>query len=422
MMRTIKRWLICAGTAGVMLLAGTGHVLGADFVFKPSIAVSEEYTDNALENSLNKRTDYITLAQPGLTFKYNAPFWDWDLGYDFGYRYYAKGSRNDEMTHNGNLKGLLKLVDEKLFLEISDRYSRVSMDVTRDNTKDSLFQNQSDQNVGTVSPYLVLRPMSTIMLKTGYRYVNTWYKDPKAVKKQDHVGFLETSYEVTPRFFANMGYTFTKEIPDNETTGVASNSFIRHDTYLGPRYEYADKSFIFAQGGAIITKYDKRPEKISPSWSAGITHTFDTVTANFNTSVTYADDPLGVTSTLATTYSGNITRNFSRGMITLLGSYTEFSNSDTNKLQNRSYTGGFTSAFEILQDLRGTLGLNYNYYNSVLLDSITRKYLADCGLSYSFGKDLTAGLSYKYSDYSSAKIANDNYRVNRVILEVKKVF
>jgi hypothetical protein len=405
-----------------MLLAGTGHVLGADFVFKPSIAVSEEYTDNVFENNLNKRSDYITMAQPGISLNYKAPFWDWDLGYAFDYRYYARESRKDDAAHNGNLKGLVKLVDEKLFLELNDSYKRVSLDVTRDTTKDSLFQNQSDQNVGNVSSYLVLRPTAATMIKTGYRYVNTWYKDPKAVSKQDHVGFLETSYEVTPRFFANMGYTFTKEKPDSENSRVASNSFIRHETYLGPRYEYAEKSFIFVQGGAIITKYDNRPETISPSWSAGITHTFDTVTANFNTSVKYSDDPLGGTTTLETTYGGNITKNFSRGTLTLQGSYTEFSDADANKLKNRRYSGGFTSAFELLQDLQGTLGFTYEYYDDLLLDAFTKKYSADCGLNYSFGKELTAGLSYKYIDYSSAKIATDNKQVNRVILEVKKVF
>jgi hypothetical protein len=405
-----------------MLLVGRGPVLGADFSIKPSIAISEEYTDNVFENNLNKRSDYITRAQPGVSLNYKAPFWDWDLGYAFDYRYYARESRKDDTTHNGNLKGLVKLVDEKLFLELNDSYKRVSLDVTRDTTKDSLYQNQSDQNVGNVSPYLILRPTAAITIKTGYRYINTWYKDPQAVSKQDHVGFLETTYEVTPRFFANMGYTFTKEKPNSEKSGVASNSFIRHETYLGPRYEYAEKSFIFAQGGAIITNYDNRPETISPSWSAGITHTFDTVTATLNTSVKYSDDPLGGTTTLETTYGGNITKNFSRGTVILQGSYTEFSDADANKLKNRRYSGGFTSAFELLQDLQGTLGFTYEYYDNLLLVAFTRKYSADCGLNYSFGKELTAGLSYKYIDYSSAKIATDNKQVNRVILEVKKVF
>jgi len=427
MIRTIQKGAVASlfltGTLSALLLAGSGQVQAADFSFKPSIAVSEEYTDNVYEKHLNKRSDYITLVQPGLTFKYNAPFWDWDLGYTFDYRYYTKGNRKDEMIHNGNIKGLLKLVDEKLFLDVSDSYKRVSMDVTRDATKDSLYQNQSDQNLGTVSPYLVLHPTSTIMIKTGYRYVNTWYKDPQAVKKQDHIGFLETSYEVSPRFFANMGYTFTKEKPDNEKAGVASNSFMRHEAYLGPRYEYADKSFIFAQGGAIITKYSDRSKyTTSPFWSAGITHTFDTATLNLITAVKYSDDPLGNTTTLDTSYNVNITRTFDRGTMSLLGSYTEFSDADTKKLKNKRYTGSINGAYELVQDLRGTLGLTYEYYNDVLLDSITRKYLGDCGLSYNFGKDLTLALTYKHTNYSSATIAADNYKVNRVILEVKKVF
>lgn len=59
----------------------------------------------------------------------------------------------------------------------------------------------------------------------------------------------------------------------------------------------------------------------------------------------------------------------------------------------------------------------------MLLDGTTEKYFVDCGMKYDFGKELTVGLNYKYINYSSAKIADDNQKkVNRVNLEVRKVF
>jgi hypothetical protein len=350
-----------------------------------------------------------------VAMKYTAPLWDWDLGYAFDYRYYARNSRKDDTTHSINGRGLVKIIDEKLFLELSDTYKRVSLDVTRDTTNESLFANQSDLNVGIVSPYLVLHPTARLTLKSGYRYINTWYKDPQAVSRQDHVGFINSSYELSPTFFLTGDYTFTREIP------VKNSSFYRHEASIGPRYEYAEKSFIYARGGFIASDYDNGTHLLNPSWNAGLTHTFDTVTTNVSTGTRYSDDPLGV-STLETTYSASLAKNLQRGSLTLQGSYTEFSDAIAGRLKNKRYSGGFTGAFELTQDLRGTLGLLYENYRELLINGTTDRYFVDCGLNYSFGKELTAGLSYKYIEYSSARIAADNKQVNRVMLEVKKVF
>lgn len=398
-----------------LLLTAPKQTRAADFSLVPSLAVSEEYTDNVFETDLNKSSDYITRVLPGFATKYKAPLWDWDLGYSFDYRFYARESRNDDNTHAINAKGLVKIVDEVFFLEMNDVYKRVSLDVTRDTTNESLFVNQTDQNIGTLSPYLVLHPSARLTLKTGYRYINTWYKDPQSISKQDHVMFIDNSYELSPKFFLTTTYSFTRE-------ESSLNGLNRHEPKIGPRYEYADKSFIFAQGGVIITDYDNfRSETVNPSWSAGITHTFDTLTATVSTGVKYSEDPRS-TATIETSYAATVTRNLKRGIVTLQGAYTEFSDATADILKNKRYSGGFTSRYEILQDLRGSLGLTYESYQNLLLNGTTDKYFVDCGLIYSFGKELTAGLSYKYIDYSSAKIAADNKQVNRVILEVKKVF
>lgn len=411
---TLTRASWCSAVLCALLLV-SGEARGAEFKIRPTLTVSQEYTDNVFESSLNRKTDYITRAQPGLALKYSAPLWDWDLGYAFDYRYYARGSRSDDTTHNINGKGLVKLIDEVLFLELSDVYRRVSLDVTRDTTNESLRNNQSDQNIGIVSPYLVLHPTAQLTLKTGYRYSNTWYKDSTAISKQDHIGFINSSYELTPKFFLTGDYTFTREIPER------GSNFYRHEAYLGPRYEYADKSFIFAQGGIIASDYDTGSHAFNASWNAGITHTFDTMVANFSTGTKYSDDPLGAT-TLESFYRASLTKNLQRGSVTLQGSYTEFSDADTDKMKNKRYSGGFSSSYEIVQNLRGTLGLTYENYRDQLLNGTTEKYFVDCGLKYDFGKDLIVGLNYKYIDYSSEEIATDNYRVNRAILEVSKVF
>ena len=412
----IRRWSLCVGTVCTLqLMAVAAPVLASDYSLIPWLAVSEEYTDNVYETHHNKKSDYITRVQPGVAMKYTAPLWDWDLSYSLDYLHYAKRNRNDDLNHNISGNGLVRIVDEVLFLEVSDVYKKVSLDVTRDISNESLYVNQSDQNVATVSPYLVLHPTSRLTLKTGYRYINTWYEKTQAISKQDHIGFISGEYEITPKFFLTADYIFTREIPEN-----ASN-FYRHEAYLGPRYEYAEKSFIYAKGGFIDTDYDNGTHSFNPAWKAGLIHTFDSVIVDVSTGRDYTEDPLGV-STLSTYYKVILTKNLQRGTVSLHGSYTEFSDTTLDRITDKRYSGGFNSEYELIRDLRGTLGLTYENYEDMRLNGTTDKYYVGCGLLYDFGNGLTVGLSYKYIDYSSKEIELDNKQVNRVILEVKKVF
>jgi uncharacterized protein (PEP-CTERM system associated) len=160
---------------------------------------------------------------------------------------------------------------------------------------------------------------------------------------------------------------------------------------------------------------------LNPSWSAGLTHTFDTVIAQVSTGTRYSDDPLGV-SMMETSYSASLTGNLQRGTLTLKGSYTEFSDAIADTLKNKRYSGGVAGTLDLTRELRGSLGFTYENYRELLLGGMTERYFVNCGLNYSFGKELTAGVSYKYIEYSSARIAADNWQVNRLLLEVKKVF
>lgn len=411
MRRSLSSTLLAATFCSVGMIAS--NVCAGEFELKPNITVSEEYTDNVF-NTPQKRTDYITRAMPGLTLFYKAPLLDWDLAYNLDYRYYARQSRSDDTTHILSTKGVVKLVDELLFIELSDTYRRVSLDVTRDTTNESLSSNQTDQNVGTISPYLVLHPNSALTVRTGYRYTNTWYREPSATDKRDHSVFLDTSYEITPKLHATLGYTFTRE--DSATYG-----FVRHTTYAGPRYEYAEKSFLFAKGGVTFTEYDGGLTMTNPTWNAGITHSFDTMLATLSTGVTYADNPLG-SSSQETYYSASLQKALPRGAVTLTSSYSEFVDTTTDVLRTKRFSAGGSVNYELVADLRGLLGLTYDHYNDLLLNGHTNRYFVDSSLTYDFGKGLSLGLLYKFIDYSSPTIADDNKRVNRAILEIRKIF
>src|SRR5271167_4140764 len=83
------------------LLWPPANVLAADMDFRPFLSISEEYNDNIFEVAVNKRKELITRVQPGATFRYQTPFWNWNTSYNFDFINYARNSRDNEYNHNG---------------------------------------------------------------------------------------------------------------------------------------------------------------------------------------------------------------------------------------------------------------------------------------------------------------------------------
>lgn len=403
----ISLFLVLVGLVGESATA-------ADFSVTPSIAVSEEYNDNIFETETGKRTDYITRILPGGTLLYSTPLWDWNTAYTFDYRYYARRSRDDDTTHNLSTRGLVKVVDEVVFLELTDTYKRVSLDVSRDTSNESLFVNQSDQNIFSASPFVRIRSIPQTTVKSGYRYTNTWYKDPSGIDKTEHRAFADLSYEYSPYLTLTAGYIYALQ-----ETSVSD--FTKHDVFAGLRYEYAEKSFLFAQAGNAWIVNRGGISLSSPVWNAGITHDFGTVVATVSTELRYTEDPLRAASE-ETTYGARIEKRLERGSLAVNASYSDFVDTATDRLENRRYGGGFAVRHELTERLAGSLGFNAERYEQELRAGRTHKFFVDAGLTYLLPESFTLALNYRFIDYSSPQIAADNHRVNRAIVELRKTF
>jgi len=382
----------------------------ADFAVSPTIAVSEEYNDNVFVSPVRK-TDYITSLMPGIILSYNAPFWDWDLAYNFAYRYYARKSQEDDKSHNLSMHGLTRLIDDFLFLDISDNYSRVSLNIARDRTQESNFVNQSDSNNFTASPYLRFHPAPKVLMRTGYRYMNVWYKDPAGIDRRDHVGFMEATYELSPKLNLTANYTYTHE--------NSIQAYNRHEPNVGFRYEYKERSSIFGQGG--YTWFNSRNGNASndPFWNAGITHSFDHFLVSLTSGVQYPVDPVsGVTR--ETDYSLAVTKELSRGSIGANVSYSKYSG-DNVDIESR-YSGGINASYELLEHLNTTLTGSIEKYDHRAVNSYTRRIYVSSGLSYTFPREIALALNYSFIDSDSPVILADRYQINRVSLSLSKSF
>ncbi|MDA8413290.1 MAG: TIGR03016 family PEP-CTERM system-associated outer membrane protein [Desulfobacteraceae bacterium] len=409
----LKRWPLCF--ASVCVLLGVTQVQASDYILKPSLAISEEYTDNVFESVQNKRPEYITRVQPGLSYIYKAPLWDWDLGYVFDYRNYARGSHSDEITHTGNVKGLLKLVDERLNLDLMDSYQRVSLNIARDATQESLFLNQTDQNIATISPYLLWHPGEKTTLKTGYRFIDTRYWG-EGIEKQEHVAFANLNHELTSKFSMQADYAFSK-------TRTTSVNFDRHDLSGGFRYNYADKSFLFGSLGNSWQIFSSGNNVSNLFWSAGITHDLSIFVLTLETRVQFAEDPLS-NSTKETSYSGKLDRELKRGAIGLFSSYTEYVITQTGAQDWNRLAFGASGRYEVLPKLTANLEATAERFSQKTAADYPYRFTGTGGLNYAFNHDITLGLTYIYvtNVYDLDNMSAGAKEINRAMVEVKKVF
>ncbi len=398
------------------VLCSSVPVSAADKSFKPFVSVSEEVTDNIYEQPTGKRTEYTTRLRPGATFSYLSPLWTWDAAYTFEFRNYARNSRGNDYSHEAALKGNIALVDKFLFLDLSETYHRVTLDVSRNSaTESSLFLNQTDQNIATISPYMLWRLRGDSTLKTGYSFTDTRYWDSLGIDKQEHRGFADLNHKVTARFSLTSGYMFTR-------LESLSTRFNQHDVYGGFKYEYADKSFVFGQIGNTWQQFDFGHNVNYLFWNAGLTHDFRFAVATLETKVATTEDPLAV-STKETSYSGKLERELKRGLIGLSASYSEYANTITNLTDRRRLGFSATGRYEIMQDVTVNLGATGERFSRTIATDYPYRFTGVAGLSHTLKNELTVSLTYTYviNMYALDTTVGAN-QINKAVVEVKKAF
>jgi hypothetical protein len=399
---------------GCTLVCMSASAFAADMEFKPFIAVSEEFNDNILETQTNRRDEFITRVQPGATFRYKAPLWNWDLAYSFDYLNYARGSKGDEYNHDAGLKGNISLIDNFFYLDVSDSYHRISLDITRDVTLENPFLNQTDQNIATVSPYLLWRPSDKTTLKTGYRYIDTRYWG-SGIEKREHGAFADLNHELTSRFSISADYAFSKSV-------TTDTNFDRHDISGGFRYNYADKSFIFGSIGNSWQSFSNGIDTSNLFWTAGITHDLGVAVATLDTRVQFSEDPL-TNSTKETIYSGKIDKELKRGAMGFSSSYSEYVTTQTGVQDQRKLAFGATGRYELLPGLTGNLAATGERFSIRTPTDYPYRMTGTGGLSYAFNHDITLGLTYTYVIYLYGLDTTGGAKeINRAVVEVRKVF
>lgn len=391
------------------------RLLAAEFHFVPSIGISEDVTDNVNETASGRKTEMVTRVQPGGALSYASSTSKLDAVYNLDYRYSALKNINDGISHSLGLQGAFTFLEDFLKLDVSDTYSRISLDVARDTTSESLSLDQVDQNTLTVSPYLFWRLSQKTTIRTGVRYLDIRYWSPSGIDSHQGGVFAQLTHELAPKLSLTAGYAFNKTI-------TQYLRYDNHDVSAGLKYEFAAKSFVFGSIGNSWQSYSNGSRMSDLFWDAGVTKDFGTMVATLESQSRYTEDPL-TASLRQKTHSAKLEKVMPRGTLSLSAAYNEYTDSLGESSSRHGTTIGVGLSREVNPQLTASL--------SVQGDQLSRRsaldypyHLAATGtLGYAMDHEASVGFTYTYATYRYRldQTAGD-VEVNRIVLQFRKAF
>jgi hypothetical protein len=406
----------------------------AELTVKPSLTIMEESNDNVHEDRYNKQSDWITHIMPSLGIQYRAPLWDWNLSYNPEYRIYANGTNSNQFIQNVSLNGLIRPIDNFLYISVSESYSQVPYDGNRN----SPYNNQSDQNIFSISPYIQYQLNQRWSASGGYRYVNRYYSNDNyggpyygnqnSGNNQEHALFLRLTRELTTKSNVFMNVDYARVFPEHDPY----HDRLTHT--VGGMYQYAEGSSVNAQAGYSLYLPQQGSSELSPTWSLGLIHAWDTYVLTVNSGVSYDSDPSYAASERRFV-NARLAKSFHRGTVGIFGGYNQtINNQDSNRIYNTPssswFNAGIDGSYELTSRLtaRGSIstdkyleggyyGGNEGYGAGQFRNSFT------VGLRYEVFYDLWVGFDYNRVAYSDSVFSPSGpIEVNRYMFYITKDF
>lgn len=387
----------------------------AQFDIRPSIMVSEEYDDNIFLTPTGLQGDFITRIVPAFTLAHSTSFWTWNIDYAYDYRYYAKDTVPRDTTYRANVLEHTNLINNLFFMDMTDVYQRVSLDITRNYSQESLSLNQSDQNIFTVNPYLNLVSGPSHTVQIGYQYGSSWYKDPTAFDTIDHTGYLVMSSSLSSNLSITGGMRYTR--------GLNSlNGYFKTDIVTGPVYTYAPGSSIFCTLGETWVRFAGYENIHHLLWDLGFNHRYSTMTLRVETKTDYVPDPFYVlrrVDQLEATLTREAT---TRTSLSGVAGWYEYRDSPTDYLMTTAYA--ISGRMRHVLTPRSTVSgeISNTVLHDYLLDADTYVYQIATRFERNMLQDLTFAVNYAYTYAYSPDIYSQNSRDNRVSVDLSKRF
>jgi hypothetical protein len=253
-------------TLFTICLLSAGAPAFAKLEITPGVSVREEYNDNIFLTRTDREDDFITKISPSLSLRYAIQPIDLSLDYSLDFKFYGEHSDLNE-TSIGETQSLQFQNQVRplkyLFIDFSDTYKRVPVDVRRPVAFDNVSVNMTDSNIFSVSPYVILPLTSTTSITTGYAYSNIWYKNEDSVDFDSHSVYLALNKEFSPRISGALKSDYYAYRP-KEIDG-----YDRYSGSVALKYQVSSNFSSWGEVGYSYLDFSESTNEETTTWNAG---------------------------------------------------------------------------------------------------------------------------------------------------------
>jgi len=414
----------------------------ADFTITPSITVNEKYNDNLFLTRTDREDDFITRISPAITLEYRpSTYFDMSLDYGFNFRFYADHNELDDTslseTQFADLTAQVRPLD-RVFIDITDVYRRVRVDVRERTAPDNDITNMTDSNDFMISPYVELPLTSTLLSRFGYRYINKWYRVDEGNDADGNGAFATVNHTYPFGLTVSLNYDFLAYRPE------ITSDYDRHSGKISATYQAGP--YLIIQGGygkSYIDLADASSER-TDIWNAEADYRIAalgdaTLGVHYDSSLSEGkidavsvsevsergtlavDDGISVTAGIMKTRRLDLifsVRNEYK--VTINPFYMRDEELETDR--EDKITGVYADTSKPLTDnLTGRIDVRWERQKFLPEDEKVRFYSLGSSIDYLMSRSITTSAGYRYNNRNS-NIDSGDYHNNIVWLEAKVTF
>lgn len=440
------------GILTIVLLFTIVSPSGAKFNIVPSVSVLERYNDNIFLTESDQEDDFITIFSPKIILNYS-PNKDLDINLDYGFnfRFYSRHSElNDTSireTQRANLQAQARPF-QRFYVDVSDVYRRVPEDIRSEIVPDNEFENMTDSNIFSVSPYIEFPFTSTILSRFGYRYTDTWFKSDEGNDSESHSIYTSLTKKFPMGLNVALNYNYIAYRPK------LTDKYEGHQGTLSMDYQVSSDFKIWGGIGKTYIDFSSTSNEESDIWHVGSEYNLDilggsTIRTTYNVFLSNTDieidarhypDVIEVTdieSYLTESYFLRDRNSVSTGIteterfdlsittkkhfdFTINPYYKEEDELETSRLDK--ITG---IAVYIQKPLTTKLSVSLDglWERQKFLpdDEKVKRYIAGGSFDYILSRSITTSIGYKYNE-RDAEAAEDDFRNNIVWVQATLIF
>ena len=258
--------IIYSGLSVVFLLLTFVSSATAKLDVNASVGLREEYNDNIFLTKTNREDDFITSISPNISLNYALSYLDLSLDYGLNFKFFAHHSELNltslTNTQAASLEHQFRPM-KGMFIDISDVYRRVPVDIRNQVAFDNVFVNMTDSNIFSVSPNFVYPLSSTLETRFGYRYTNIWYKVREGNNSESNSAFISILKKLSPSLSTGVNYNFVAVQPKK------TEAYDQHQGSVNVMYQRGSDFKVWGEFGRVFINYESDRKIETNFWDVG---------------------------------------------------------------------------------------------------------------------------------------------------------